>query len=39
VFLIAADVADQGGISELEHKALAEIAEVLDVEKAVLLGA
>jgi tellurite resistance protein len=38
VFLIAADVADQGGISALEHKALDEIAEVLGVEKAALLG-
>ena len=38
VFLIAADVADQGGISELEHKALDEIAEVLSVDKPALLG-
>lgn len=38
VFLIAADVADQGGISELEHRALAEIAEVLGVDKTALLG-
>ncbi|GJD51529.1 hypothetical protein OPKNFCMD_4284 [Methylobacterium crusticola] len=38
VFLIAADVADQGGISELEHKVLDEVAEALGVEKTVLLG-
>ena len=37
VFLIAADVADLGGISEVEHKALDEIATSLEVEKAALL--
>jgi tellurite resistance protein len=39
VFLIAADVADQGGISELEHKVLDEVAETLGIDKAYLLGA
>lgn len=39
VFLIAADVADQAGISELEHVALAEIATALGVDKDALLGA
>ncbi|WP_407520435.1 tellurite resistance TerB family protein [Methylobacterium oryzisoli] len=39
VFLIAADVADQGGISELEHKVLDEVAESLGIDKAHLLGA
>lgn len=38
VFLIAADVADQGGISETEHKALDGLAEALGVDKAALLG-
>ncbi|GBU18149.1 MULTISPECIES: tellurite resistance TerB family protein [Methylobacterium] len=37
VFLIAADVADFGGISEVEHKALDEIALSLKVEKSALL--
>ncbi len=37
VFLIAADVADQEGISEIESRALDEIAEALAVEKAGLL--
>lgn len=37
VFLIAADVADLGGISEVEHKALDEIANSLEVEKSALL--
>lgn len=37
VFLIAADVADFSGISELEHKALNEIATQLVVEKSALL--
>ena len=38
VFLIAADVADKGGVTETEHKALDEIAKALDVDKAALLG-
>lgn len=38
VFLIAADVADKGGITETEHKVLDEIARVLDVEKIALLA-
>lgn len=38
VFLIAADVADKGGITETEHKVLDEIARVLDVEKVALLA-
>ncbi|POR43421.1 Tellurite resistance protein TerB [Methylobacterium sp. V23] len=38
VFLIAADVADQAGISEPEHAALAEIAAALGVDKDALLG-
>ena len=38
VFLIAADVADFGGISEVEHKALDEIAGSLQVDKPTLLG-
>ncbi len=38
VFLIGADVADFGGISEVEHKALDEIAASLQVDKATLLG-
>lgn len=38
VFLIAADVADKGGVTESEHKVLEEIARVLDVDKAALLG-
>ncbi|MGU3359237.1 Tellurite resistance protein TerB [Methylobacterium sp. M6A4_1b] len=38
VFLIAADVADQAGISEAEHAALAEIAAALGVDKDALLG-
>ncbi|GJE58590.1 tellurite resistance TerB family protein [Methylobacterium trifolii] len=37
VFLIAADVADFGGISDVEHKALDEIAASLQVDKATLL--
>jgi tellurite resistance protein len=37
VFLIAADVADHEGISEIEDKALAEIATALSVDKAMLL--
>lgn len=37
VFLIAADVADQDGISEIEDRALAEIAEALAVDKSALL--
>lgn len=38
VFLIAADVADRGGITETEHKALTELATALDVDKVALLG-
>lgn len=38
VFLIAADVADKGGITETEHKVLAELATALDVDKVALLG-
>ncbi|MCJ2037145.1 Tellurite resistance protein TerB [Methylobacterium sp. J-068] len=38
VFLIAADVADQAGISAVEHTALAEIAAALGVDKDALLG-
>jgi tellurite resistance protein len=37
VFLIAADVADLGGISDVEHTALDEIANALDVVKSALL--
>ena len=37
VFLIAADVADFDGISEVEHKALDEIAGALHVDKSTLL--
>ncbi|KQP10241.1 Tellurite resistance protein TerB [Methylobacterium sp. Leaf99] len=37
VFLIAADVADQAGISTVEHGALSEIAEALGVDKDRLL--
>ena len=37
VFLIGADVADFGGISEVEHKALDEIAAALLVDKSALL--
>ncbi|GJE43475.1 tellurite resistance TerB family protein [Methylobacterium soli] len=37
VFLIAADVADHEGISEIEGKALAEIATALSVDKTALL--
>ncbi len=37
IFLIAADVADFGGISAVEHKALDEIAAALQVEKSALL--
>lgn len=37
VFLIGADVADFGGISDVEHKALDEIAAALQVDKATLL--
>ncbi|MER2267998.1 tellurite resistance TerB family protein [Methylobacterium oxalidis] len=39
VFLIAADVADFGGIIEVEHRALEEIAQALKVDKDTLLGA
>lgn len=38
VFLIAADVADQAGISAVEHAALAEIAAALKVDKDALLA-
>jgi hypothetical protein len=38
-FLIAADVADYEGISEIEHTALNEIAAALHVDKAALLAA
>lgn len=38
VFLIAADVADYGGISEIEHKALDEIGAALQVDKTTLLS-
>jgi tellurite resistance protein len=38
VFLIAADVADQAGISAVEHAALAEIAAALKIDKDALLG-
>ena len=38
VFLIAADVADKGGITDTEHRVLDEIARVLDVEKVALLA-
>ena len=38
VFLIAADVADKGGITESEHKVLDDLAKALDVDKAALLG-
>lgn len=38
VFLIAADVADQAGISAVEHAALAEIAAALGVDKDRLLA-
>lgn len=38
-FLVAADVADHEGISEIEHKALTEIAAALIVDKAQLLEA
>lgn len=37
VFLIGADVADFGGISDVEHKALDEIAGALHVDKPALL--
>lgn len=37
IFLIAADVADFGGISAVEHKALDEIAAALKLDKAALL--
>ncbi len=37
VFLIGADVADFGGISDVEHRALDEIAGVLHVDKLTLL--
>lgn len=39
IFLIAADVADYEGISEVEDRALAEIAAALAVDKDALLGA
>lgn len=38
VFLIAADVADEGGITESEHKVLDDLAKALLVDKAALLG-
>lgn len=38
VFLIAADVADKGGITQSEHKVLDEIAGALSVDKNGLLG-
>lgn len=38
ILLIAADVADYGGISEVEHKALDEISASLAVDKAALIG-
>lgn len=38
LFLIAADVADRGGITDTEHKALDEIARALAVDKAALLA-
>ena len=38
VFLIAADVADHGGISEIEHRALDEIGANLQVDKSTLLS-
>ena len=37
VFLIGADVADFGGISDVEHRALDEIAGALHVDKPALL--
>lgn len=37
VFLVAVDVADHGGIAEIEHAALREIAAALLVDKAALL--
>ncbi|MGU3423165.1 Tellurite resistance protein TerB, partial [Methylobacterium sp. D54C] len=37
VFLIGADVADIDGISEVEHKALDEIAGARQVDKSALL--
>ena len=39
MFLIAVDVADHDGIAEIEHRALAEIAGALIVDKATLLRA
>ncbi len=39
VFLIAADVADKGGITDTEHRMLEEIAKALDVDKVALLMA
>ena len=38
VFLIAADVADKGGVTTTEHKALQDIADALGVDKAQLMG-
>ncbi len=38
VFLIAADVADKGGVTESEHKVLDDIAAALDVDKTDLLS-
>lgn len=38
IFLIAADVADDGGIGEDEHRVLDAIAKSLNVNKATLLG-
>ncbi|TXN53297.1 Tellurite resistance protein TerB, partial [Methylobacterium sp. WL2] len=36
-FLVAADVADHEGVSEIEDKALTEIAAALIVDKAALM--
>ncbi|GJE77090.1 MULTISPECIES: tellurite resistance TerB family protein [Methylorubrum] len=38
IFLIAADAADKGGITESEHKVLDELAAALAVDKASLLA-
>jgi tellurite resistance protein len=38
VFLIAADVADKGGVTDTEHKVLEALAEALNVDKVALLG-
>ena len=37
MFLIAADVADHEGISDVEQRALSEIADALTIDKAALL--